>query len=172
MKSIRLIIISTIILFICNCSINKNDLINSGDKEKIDLLLSKYKRYAFLDLYRKSIKQEEKKYNIKKCDSLFDISSMELQNEYCLFVDFYSSQHPSYIDENYNKMIKKWLTKDYSPYMPLDNPNIKTVMEYKRALDFYESRDLKNYIDSLRNVYYEKYNKNELKNIDCIRKLE
>lgn len=172
MKNIRLIIISIIILFISNCSANKNDSINFEDKRKIEILLSKYKRYAFLDLYGRSIKQDHKKYNIKRCDSLFDVSSMELQNEYCLFVDFYSAQHQSYIDENYNIMIKKWLDKDYSPYMPLDNPNIKTVMEYKRALDFYESKNLKDYIDSLRNVYYEKYNNNELKNIDCIRKLE
>lgn len=149
------------------CTTNKKPT-NEEDLKKIEVLLSKHKRYAFIDLYEKSLKREETKYQIKKNDSLFDLSSNELYNENCLKMDFYSDDHKSYIDENYNFLISKWLSKDYPPYMPLDNPNIKTTMTFKKALDFYESADLNKYIDSLRTVFYRKYEDHNLKSIECI----
>jgi hypothetical protein len=171
MKNLTLILFINITTLLFACSFKKQ-IISDKDKEHIEILLSKYKRYAFVDLYEKSILQSEKKYNLKKCDSIFDISSTELHHEYCLFMDFHSKEHQGYIDENYNAMIKKWLNKDYSPYMPLDNPEIKTNMEFKRALDFYDSIELKKYLDSLRIIYYKKYKNNELRGLDCIRDLK
>lgn len=170
MKYVYIIFISSVFFILVNCSTKTNTI--EEDKRKIEILLSKYKRYAFLDLYEKSIFQSEKRNNIKKCDSILDISSTELYHEYCLFIDFHSKEHSGYTDENYDALIKKWLKKDYLPYMPLDNPNIKTNMEFKRALDFYDSGDLKKYIDSLRIVYHEKYKKNELRGLECIRELK
>ncbi len=84
-------------------------------------------------------------------------------------MDFYSKEHPSYIDENYKKLINKWLNKEYPIEMSIDNPNVKTTMAFKKVLDFYESSDLNEYIDSLRNVFYKKYNKNELGSLNCIK---
>ena len=156
------------ILFI-QCFSNKK-IKEKEDKIKIEILLSKHRRYAFIDLYEKSIKQEEKKYNIKKTDSLFDLSSTELYHQYCLKIDFYSSKHPSYTNENYEKMINKWLMKNYFPSMPTDNPNLKTTMTLKKALDFYESSDLNKYIDSLRSIFYEKYRNNNLESLNCMEK--
>ncbi|WP_370901323.1 hypothetical protein [Chryseobacterium gossypii] len=157
---------TSLLLVLIYCSTNKKPT-NEQDLRKIEILLSKHKRYAFIDLYEKSIRQEEKKYHIKKCDSLFDLSSNELYNENCLKMDFYSDDHKSYDDENYNILISKWLKKEYPPYIPTDNPNIKTTMVFKKALDFYESADLNNYIDSLRIVFYKKYKEHNLKSIDC-----
>lgn len=134
-----------ILLGLIYCTTNKKPT-NEQDLKKIEILLSKHKRYAFIDLYEKSIRQEEKKYHIKKCDSLFDLSSNELYNENCLKMDFYSDDHKSYDDENYNILISKWLNKEYPAYIPTDNPNIKTTMTLKKALDFYESADLNIYI--------------------------
>ena len=94
----KYIIISISILFgLIQCTTNKKQT-NEKDFKKIEILLSKHKRYAFIDLYEKSMRQEEKKHHIKKCDSLFDLSSAELAQEDCLFMDFYSKEHPSYID--------------------------------------------------------------------------
>ncbi len=157
----------SILLGLTYCTTNKKPT-NEQDLKKIETLLSKHKRYAFIDLYEKSIRQEEKKHHIKKCDSLFDLSSNEIYNENCLKMDFYSDDHKSYDDENYNLLISKWINKDYPPYMPLDNPNIKTTMALKKSLDFYESADLKKYIDSLRTVFYKKYEEHNLKSLECI----
>lgn len=167
MKYLYYTLISSISLILIHC-VSNNKTIKEKDRKKIEILLSKHKRYAFIDLYKKSIKQEEKKYQIKYCDSLFDLSSTELAQENCLFIDFYSKEHPSYIDKNYNAMINKWLKKNYSPDMPTDNPNIKTTMTFKKSLDFYESTDLNKYIDSLRTVFYKKYEEHNLKSINCI----
>jgi hypothetical protein len=155
------------ILFgLTKCTINKKQNRDENLK-KIEVILSKHKKYAFFDFYNKSIKQEEKKYHLKKCDSLFDLSPNELYNENCIKVDFYSENHKSYDDENYDLLISKWLNKNYPPYMPLDNPNIKSTMTLKKALDFYESDELNKYIDSLRNLFYKKYENNNLKSINC-----
>jgi len=62
----------------------------------------------------------------------------------------------------------KWLKKDYPVYMPTDNPNVRTTMTFKKALDFYESDDLNKYIDSLRILFYKKYEQHNLKSIDCV----
>ncbi|MEN2436808.1 hypothetical protein AAH994_15440 [Weeksellaceae bacterium A-14] len=168
MKYIYYTLISSVLFLLIYCVSNKKP-VNEQDLKRIEILLSKHKRYAFIDLYKKSLKQEEKKYQIKPLDSLFDLSSTELVQENCIFMDFYSEEHPSYIDDNYNSMIDKWLKKDYTPEMPTDNPNIKTTMTFKRALDFYESADLNKYIDSLRTVFHKKYEKHNLKSIDCIK---
>lgn len=54
--------------------------------------------------------------------------------------------------------------------MPTDNPNLKTTMTLKKALDFYESPDLNKYIDSLRSIFYEKYINNNLESLNCMEK--
>lgn len=54
--------------------------------------------------------------------------------------------------------------------MPTDNPNLKTTMTLKKALDFYESSDLNKYIDSLRSIFYEKYRNNNLESLNCMEK--
>lgn len=41
-------------------------------------------------------------------------------------------------------------------------------MTFKKALDFYESDDLNKYIDSLRILFYKKYEQHNLKSIDCV----
>lgn len=160
---LKLLILCTLIC----CDKEKNS-ISKDDLNKIELLLSKHKRFAFVDFYEKSIKKDEKKFNLKKCDSLFDMTSTQLYHEYCLKVDFYSEDHPTYEDKNYDALISKWLNKKYPVYMPPDDPNIKTTFAFKRALDFYESDDLEKYIDSLRVVFYSKHKNSNLKSIKCL----
>ena len=151
-----------ILILLVGCTTTNTFFIPTKDKEKIELLLSKYKKHAFLDLYRKSIKQAEKKYKLQKCDSLFDVTEMGLYIDYSLPKYYFTKEKPNYSDYNYDKMIKKWLNKNYPPDRPLDNPNIKTIREFKRAFDFYESKDLQQYIDSLQQSFYKRYKVNDL----------
>lgn len=140
---------------------------NISDYKKIDLLLTKHKQKAFIDLYQKLVSQEERKYQIKKTDSLYDLTYGEINSEFCLDIDFYSEEHPSYSDENYDKLINKWLKTDY--FIHTDNQNIKPTLTFKKAFAFYESEDLNKYIDSLRIVFIRKYKENKLESIKCIK---
>ncbi|MGG5505660.1 MULTISPECIES: hypothetical protein [unclassified Myroides] len=151
--------------FFISCSTTvkrEQELIN----QKIEGLLAIHRQYAFMDLYNRALKKEKEQFKIPY-DSLLDISSMELIYDVCLMVDFYSEDHPSYIDENYNRIRDKWLKKDYKPYMPLDDKNLRPHMTFRRAFDFYESEDLAQYIDSLRTLFREKQRNNTLRSLEC-----
>lgn len=167
MKKIIVFLNVLIVLVLASCSSNLK-MNSKVDNEKIELILAKHKKYAFMDLYRKSILKEEKNYGLQKCDSVFDLSASELMAEGCLKIDFYSENHPSYIDNNYENLIEKWLNKEYPPYASTDDANLKTTMTFKKVFDFYESADLNRYIDSLRIVFQEKHRNNSLKSINCI----
>ncbi len=54
-------LLSFLILFILICCSTKKNDISKQDRNKVELLLSKHKRYAFIDLFEKYIKQEESK---------------------------------------------------------------------------------------------------------------
>lgn len=165
MKHIFILLSSLFILNCCKTNKKTNELAHN---KKIELLISKHRKHAFIDFYEKSIKQEEIRYRLKKCDSLVDLSASELYNENCLKIDFYSEDHPTYTDKNYDLLISKWLGKKYPDYTSPDDKSIKTTMTFKRALDFYESADLNKYLDSLRSVFYKKHENHNLKSIDCI----
>ena len=155
------------VLVLVSCS-SYPKMIRKVDNEKIELMLAKHKKYAFMDLYRKSILKEENIYRIQKCDSIFDLSASELISESCLKIDFYSDDNPFSTDRNYESLIAKWLNKQYPPFAPTDDANLKTTMTFKKVFDFYESADLNKYIDSLRIVFQGMHRHNGLKSIDCI----
>ena len=167
MKKIIILINFLALLLLISCS-TYSKKISKADSEKIELILAKHKKYAFMNLYRKSLLKEENKYNLQKCDSIFDLSASELISENCLRIDFYSDDNTSYTDPNYEFLIARWLNKDYPPFAPADDANLKTTMTFKKVFDFYESADLNKYIDSLRNVFHEKHLNNNLKSIHCI----
>lgn len=147
----------------CSSSLKpKGDL----NDQKIEEMLSIHRQYAFMDLYKKALEREQEQYGISD-DALLDLSSVQLYHEFCLPLDFYSDDHPSYVDENYVILINKWLEKEYKAYMPVDDKNLKTHMTFRRVFDFYESEDLDRYIDSLRTLFQKKYKKHTLKSLDC-----
>ena len=167
MKKIIILISLLALILLISCRTYPKK-ISKADSEKIELILAKHKKYAFMNLYRKSLMKEENKYNLKKCDSIFDLSASELISENCLKIDFYSDDNPFYTDPNHESLIARWLNKDYPTFAPTDDANLKTTMTFKKVFDFYESADLNKYIDSLRTVFHEKHLNNNLKSIDCI----
>lgn len=152
-------------LFLVNCSttvIREQDL----NDQKIEGLLAIHRQHAFMDLYNRALKKEKEQLKIPY-DSLVDISSMELYHEFCLIMDFYSEDHPTYDNENYYRLIDKWLKKEYKPYTSLDDKNLKAHMTFRRAFDFYESEDLDQYIDSLRILFHERQQHDTLRSLKC-----
>lgn len=169
MKKVLLIVV-VFCISLSSCSDDK--VIDKEAKEKIERLLNIHKRYAFIDLYSRALQYEEKIQDVANCESLLDISAMELLHEYCLVQDFYSDSHPSYENTNYTKLIDKWIDKEYKAYTSLDDKNMKVTMVFKKVFDFYESKDLEVYIDSLRILFYDKYKKGTLKSLECLEEQE
>ncbi len=77
----------------------------SKEKQNIEKILSFHKEYAFIDLYEKSLDKIREEEGVILEDYLFDMSSMELYHEYCLVIDFYSYNHQSYKNKNYENLI-------------------------------------------------------------------
>lgn len=63
-------------------------------------------------------------------------------------------------DKNKDRLIKKWLNK--KEYIPLLRSPEYTYgsLDMRRSLDFYNSDDLKQYIDSLRQIKYKRLENN------------
>lgn len=136
--------------------------------EKIEKLLLIHRKYAFIDLYEKSLDKVRQENNLVIDDSLVDLSRAELYHEYCLIMDFYSEVNNTYENKNYENMINKWVEKTYTPYSSIDDPKLIGHMTFKRAFDFYYSEDLNSYIDSLRVLFHTKYKEGKIRSLDCL----
>ncbi|WP_010255401.1 hypothetical protein [Myroides injenensis] len=163
-------IITYILLLIV--SVNCTSLRSEKDSKvelNIEKILSIHRELAFIDLYEKSLDKIKKESGISTEDILFDLTGTELYHEYCMIIDFYSDDHPTYENVNYYNLIKKWGDKTYKPYGKVDDPKLIVHMTFRKAFDFYYSDDLDNYIDSLRTLFRAKYYKEgRLKNLECL----
>lgn len=156
-------IFGCVFLISCSTAIKKEQDLND---QKIEGLLAIHRQYAFMDLYHRALKKEKEQFKTEY-DSLVDLSSIELYHEFCIVMDFYSEDHPTYDNANYYRLIDKWLAKEYRPNMSLDDKNLKAHRTFRRAFDFYESEDLQQYIDSLRTLFRNKQQHNTLKSLEC-----
>ncbi|MCS7471964.1 hypothetical protein HX057_02820 [Myroides odoratimimus] len=167
----RMIIYVMLLILSVNCTSLKPEK-DSKEEQNIEKLLLIHREYAFIDLYRKSLDKIRKEKGVVIEDFLVDISASELYHEYCLVVDFYSDNHQSYENKNYENLISKWVEKTYYPYTAMDNPNLIGHMTFRKTFDFYYSDDLVNYIDSLRTVFRAKHKIGELQSLKCLEEQE
>jgi hypothetical protein len=113
----------------------------------------------FLNYLTKLKNETEKKYNISKNDSCYkSINIVDVSGHQILNI----SQHDLkyiYDDKNSIIMIQKWLKKDDFDLIPLENgEKIKHSYNYFKALEFYNSEELKKYLDSVRIIEFNKIN--------------
>lgn len=102
---------------------------NGIDKLKLETELIKLKNQAFCDCYAEVISGKEK---IKYKDGSTYVNIINLKGEYI------------FGNEKYWQMIKKWVAKDYISYNPDNN------LYLMECLDFYNSKELNDFIDSVR----------------------
>ncbi|TRX35409.1 hypothetical protein [Flavobacterium restrictum] len=126
-----------ILLAICltNCSAQTKD-------NKLEGELVKIKNQAFCDCYYEATKNESVKYK----DGSNYVQIINLNEEYI------------FGNENYRKMIDNWVKKEYKSY---DSNNNLYLM---KCLDFYNSKELKKFIDSVRQqeiILNDKFKKNK-----------
>jgi hypothetical protein len=142
--------IALIIFFSCNSrEQNIYSNISKKDSIRIEKKLLALKNWSFKECYSKSEMETYKKKGKIFNDTICRIN--DLTEYYCTNN---SDIDLTYIfeDNNRKNLISKWVNKkEYIPYVnPPDFPDGSLNMV--RALDFYNSLDLKKYIDSVRTI--------------------
>lgn len=157
MKYISLILI-LILTNQCQIVNTKKDSLNRKISAKDSLFVEKelkqYKNCLFSTIYQ---------LGVKKTYSRLGLNEKELSKFKDLTYYYYSGEfNPKFMTDDINreKILNKWLDdKKYQPIKEIVDGSLDIV----RALDFYNSEDLKIYLDSLRQLEYKRINDNENK---------
>jgi hypothetical protein len=141
-------------ILLAGCTQKKNSRISSisaEDSISLEKELVNYKNALFSTLYFKSLKETYLRNNIDPNDFCYDtIKKWDLTISDCVIHEFDLQLYAE--DKNKDRLIKKWMNK--KKYIPLSRSPEYTYgsLDMKRSLDFYNSDDLKQYIDSLRQI--------------------
>ena len=126
-----------------------NNKISKEDSLFVESELLKYKNCLFSEIYENGLKKTYKRLGYEQKIKPKDLTY------YFYGGDF----NPEFMknDNNRNKLITKWLNdKTYESVPEIVDGSLDLV----RALDFYNSEDLKKYLDSLRVIEYERISNN------------
>ena len=150
-------IIYFLLLFLfCNCQPKKNisikeektvKKISKEDSLFVELELLKYKNCLFSEVYQLGIKNTYKKLGYEQ--------NIEPKVNDLTYYFYGGDYNPEFMkkDINRNKLFEKWLNnKTYESVPEIVDGSLDIV----RSLDFYNSEDLKHYLDSLRKIEYER----------------
>lgn len=157
MKTI-ICLFSVFLIFNCQAkkdiSIKEEKTVKKISKEDslfIELGLLKYKNCLFSEVYHLGIKSTYKKLG-------YEQNIVPKVNDLTYY--FYGGDfNPEFMskDVNRNKLLDKWLNDKTYETLP---EIVEGSLDIVRALDFYNSEDLKHYLDSLRVIEYERVSKN------------
>ncbi len=138
-------------------SVNKNDIeslyfVTKVDSANIENTLLANRNVIFFELYEKSKMFTYKRKHMIICDTLKD-RSFEMNDDFDLHLTG---------DKNKEKLIEKWVNTDKYYILPerVDKEHPDGSLDLAKAIDFYNSKDLDVYIDSLRKSYYKSYHEN------------
>jgi len=108
--------------------------------------------------YTNSKKLTYERMGVDTKDSCFESKEITDLTTYYYVNNSEIDLHLIYEDSNRIKLISKWVNyKEYIPFVhPPDHPD--GSLDMVKALDFYNSKDLKKYIDSIRKVELQKIN--------------
>ncbi|WP_447636573.1 hypothetical protein [Flavobacterium microcysteis] len=152
MKSITLILF---VVLAYSCHIKKEQKKDSGfpipkkDSLFVEEELRQYKNCLFTEVYYRGLKRTYDRLGI-------DNKEFKKVEKLDLTYYFYSGEFNSAFmldDKNRDKMFEKWLND--TKYGDVDEI-VKGSFDMVRALDFYNSEDIKVYLDSLRIVEYKR----------------
>jgi len=139
----------TVILLSNSCSNTKTSTsISERDSLNLEKTLIEIKNYNFQECYRVSENATYERIGVNKndtsCKKVNDLSTYYFTSISKLDLNFVMN------DRNREKLVQKWVNKkEYNPYVnPPDFPDGSLNMI--RALDFYNSKDMSVYIDSIR----------------------
>lgn len=157
MRNILYLILVIISLFGCNSKqLRSNSSISKEDSTKLEEALRVLKKWNFVECYSLSETNTYKRMGI-------DLSSRRVKN---LSLYYYINNtsidlHYVFEDQNRKRLVEKWVNKEgYIPFVnPPDFPD--GSLDMVRALDFYNSEDMRVYIDSVRQVELKRISESE-----------
>ena len=140
-----------IIISSCKNKIEMNNQEISSDDE-FEKSQKKKKNWSFSECYTQSKYNTYKRLGIDIKDSCFTKSNVADLTGYFYINNSDIDLHLIFEDSNRIKLVEKWVNDiNYIP-KPINPPDFPDgSLDLVRALDFYNSEDLKKYIDSLRN---------------------
>ena len=166
----KLIIFISIVLFSgCSSSYQLDEKI----KDNINYIVENERVIMTFEIYKSDVAFMNKKYNIEICNpEINDITKNKLSYEMCVN-DIYLAIKDSSILKERDKVIDKWIkNNNYNPklHFVFENENKHySSLSFLKAMDFYKSDDLNNYLDLFRKEIVAIYlSKQNLDIIPCI----
>ena len=158
-KKMKIITILLLIIISQSCESNKfksedrketeKNYLSKEDSIRLEKDILNYKNILFSYLYNDSKKQTYKKKGLLVCDTLKDLT--HLYNSNTIDLRWVGE------DKNRDKLLQTWLAKEEYYVHISDPPEIPDgSLDLTRALDFYNSKELNVFIDSLRRSEYKK----------------
>ena len=150
--------ISLFVLLVCCCckTKEKNKNLTEEEVEIIETTLLNVKNVCFDELLYESKQTTYKRMGIKDSTLINEYKIIKnltrfhyTQKEFINLLEFSN-------DKNRKILIDRWLNK--KEYIPIVNPPDYPdgSLDLVRALDFYNSDDMKKYLDSIRQIEYKK----------------
>ena len=152
-------------LFLCNCC-----SIKDNTEQIINDLVSYRKQELAMIVYKDDVEKMYNKYGITNQKKLLDVSQSKLVYEKCLLVSFRENKDGfDYKDDLGNQILKKWKSIDYMEKYHFENYNHRPTLSLMKMFDFYNSKDLKKYSDSLVKETSRRYNSGKFPDLeDCV----
>jgi hypothetical protein len=151
------ILITLCFFLLISCSkvtVQKESTLNYQDSIELEESMLGIKNITFNECFYKSRINTYKRLKLDENDECYKKVLLELKDltGYHYMNNTYIDPKWIYRDENREKLLSKWINKkEYIPFVnPPDFPD--GSLDMVRALDFYNSKDMKLYIDSLKQV--------------------
>jgi hypothetical protein len=147
-----------VMLLLCSCSSKtmskKESLLSKKDSIEVEESMNGIKNITFNECYYKSKLNTYKRLGVNDSNECFSSLNKKVKDLTGYYYMNNSFINPKWIfdDKNRDKLLNKWINdKKYIPFVnPPDFPD--GSIDMVRALDFYNSKDMAVYIDSLRIV--------------------
>ena len=157
-KMTNKILVICSLLIILGCNKQKSEKQISKRQIQIEENLIALKNWCFIECYSESQKLTYKRIGINTKDSCFSSKQINDLTKYYYVNNSGIDLNIIFKDSNRVRLIEKWVNKEgYVPFVnPPDFP--QGSLDMVKALDFYNSEDLKKYIDSIRKIELKKIN--------------
>ncbi|MBS4041045.1 MAG: hypothetical protein KGZ81_10660 [Flavobacteriales bacterium] len=170
MKFINLLIL--ILLFSCNSGKNEvNTIVKNKHIENaiIDLVNYRKENLAII-IYEDDVKKMKDRYKVSDHNELLDVSKSKLVYDKCILISLRENKNDfEFKDVLGGIILEKWKKKNYLEKYHFESYNHNPSLSLMKMFDFYNSKDLKKYSDSLFNETLRRYKSGQYPDLeDCL----
>lgn len=165
-----------ILIFLFGCITNsKNDPssrvpIDGNIENAISKLVNYRKEDLAITIYEDDVKKMKDQYGISDQKRLLDVSQSKLVYDKCILISLRENRDDfEYKDVLGNFILEKWKKKNYLENYHFESYNHNPTLSLMKMFDFYNSKDLKKYSDSLFYETLRRYKSGKYPDLeDCI----